>query len=149
MDSKNDDFQKDVYILPSKIILESRAPSETTEFQTTSKYRDLAKDYCGLYPLHPISELVLGKKFQQKGKMLQNLAYYCMYIMALCQNFSLSTNPEIERVQYLQKAKDTQYAFQGSKCLKLIKTIKKIKSNATGKRFIIFLISKHFHMPTQ
>ena len=77
MDSKNDDFQKNVYILPSKIILESRASSETTEFQTTSKYRDLAKDYCGLYPLHPISKLVLGKKFQQKGKMLQNLAYYC------------------------------------------------------------------------
>ena len=71
---------KKMCILPSKIILESRAASETTEFQTTSKYRDLAKDYCGLYPLHPISELVLGKKFQQKGKMLQNLAYYCMYL---------------------------------------------------------------------
>ena len=76
MDSKNDDFQKNVYILPSKIILESRAASETTEFQTTSKYRDLAKDYCGLYPLHPISELVLGKKFQQKGKMIQNILLY-------------------------------------------------------------------------
>lgn len=93
-----------------------------------------------------------AKSSSRKGKCFKTWhIIVCTYIMALCQNFSLSTNPEIERVhvQYLQKAKDTQYAFQGSKCLKLIKTIKKIKSNATGKRFIIFLISKHFHMPTQ